>query len=140
MKFLGAPYPIVKNPLGFLRTQNGTKQITADLLVLLLTNPGERVMLLDYGTPLARFVFEPNDSFNNAELVAAISDAIALWEPRVVIQNIELNNNVDLNTLNRDDPQENLENILSVKIEFAEFEDIQKVSELVLDIPLGETT
>jgi len=140
MKFLGAPYPIVKNPLGFLRTQNGTKQITSDLLVLLLTNPGERVMLLDYGTPLARFVFEPNDSFNNAELVAAISDAIALWEPRVVIQNIKLNNNVDLNDLNKDDPQENLENILSVKIEFAEFEDIQKVSELVLDIPLGETT
>ena len=124
MKFLGAPYPVVKNALGLLRTQNGTKQITADLLALLLTNPGERVMLLDYGTPLAKFVFEPNDSFNNAELQTAIASAIAIWEPRVVIQNIELNNN---------------ENTLSVKIEFAEFEDIKKVSELVLDIPLGET-
>ena len=60
--FLGAPYPIVKTARGLLAAQTGVDQVKADLLQLLLTNPGERVMLLDYGTPLRELIFEPDDS------------------------------------------------------------------------------
>ena len=62
MKFLGAPYPIIKHPRGFFHTQSGIDQVKADLLILLLTNPGERVMLPDFGAGLNRLMFEPNDS------------------------------------------------------------------------------
>jgi phage baseplate assembly protein W len=48
MNFLGAPYPIIKSPRGLLRTQSGINQIKSDLLVLLLTEPGERVMLPEF--------------------------------------------------------------------------------------------
>ena len=61
MKFIGLQYPLVKNPRGLLAQKNGVDQIKADVLQLLLTNPGERVMLPNYGTPLRKLIFEPND-------------------------------------------------------------------------------
>ena len=60
MDLLAAPFPIVKNPLGLLAPTTGLKGIKGDLIQLLLTNPGDRVMLPTYGTPLRRLVFEPN--------------------------------------------------------------------------------
>ena len=57
MKFKGMPYPIVPDARGLLHTQSGIDQIKADMLSLLLTNPGERVFLPTYGTPLRKFIF-----------------------------------------------------------------------------------
>lgn len=51
MQILGCPYPIARNPLGLLKTATGTAAIKGDLLQLLLTNPGERVMLPTFGVP-----------------------------------------------------------------------------------------
>jgi len=62
VNFIGAPYPISRHPLGMLRSQKGVNQVKSDLLVLLLTEPGERVMLPAFGTPLKQFFFEQNDS------------------------------------------------------------------------------
>lgn len=52
MKFLGAPYPIVKHPRGFLRTQSGIAQVKSDLLSLLQTEPGERCLVGNTLIPL----------------------------------------------------------------------------------------
>lgn len=53
MTFKGAPYPIRKDPRGFFRTQTSLDQIKSDLLILLLTNPGERCLTGDTLIPLA---------------------------------------------------------------------------------------
>ncbi len=53
MNFLGAPYPIIRNSRGFLATQDSINQIKSDLIVLLLTNPGERCLTGDTKIPLA---------------------------------------------------------------------------------------
>jgi phage baseplate assembly protein W len=52
-KFLGCPYPIQDSPLGYLHTQSDVNQIKSDLLILLLTNPGERCLTADTKIPLA---------------------------------------------------------------------------------------
>jgi phage baseplate assembly protein W len=57
----GFPYPIVKTSGGFFRAGSGAAQIKSDLLILLLTYPGERVMLPEFGTPLQDLIFEPGD-------------------------------------------------------------------------------
>lgn len=138
MNFLGAPYPIIKSPRGLLRTQSGINQIKSDLLVLLLTEPGERVMLPEFGTPLKQYFFEQNDDFILEDIKNKISDSISKWEPRIAVQNIEVLNGNDIkNSLNPDDLQEDLENIVLIKILFTNFEDIQKVEELVLQLPTG---
>lgn len=138
MNFLGAPYPIVKNSRGLLRTQSGVNQIKSDLLVLLLTEPGERVMLPEFGTPLREFLFEQNDNISLSQIKERISLSISTWEPRIAVQNIEvLNGNDVANSLNSQDDQQNLEHIILIKILFTNFEDIQKVEELVLQLPTG---
>ena len=65
--FLGSPYPIVKNPLGYFATQSGVNQIKADLLALLMTNQGDRTILPQYGCNLRQFLFEPADSIEASE-------------------------------------------------------------------------
>ena len=138
MNFLGAPYPIVRNSRGLLRTQSGINQIKSDLLVLLLTEPGERVMLPEFGTPLKEFLFEQNDNVLLEQIKERISLSISTWEPRIAVQNIEvLNGNDVVGSLDTQDDQQNLEHIVLIKIIFTNFEDIQKVEELVLQLPTG---
>ena len=138
MEFLGAPYPIVKHANGFLHTQHGTNQVKSDLLALLLTNPGERVMLPDFGTPLNRLFFEPNDVEVEEMARDMIVTAIDAWEPRVVISDIEVNINKE-DSLNPTDRKEDIEHILLIRITFSDFDNIQEVQELRLEVPLGGT-
>ena len=136
-RFTGLQYPLIKTPRGLLAQSRDVVQIKADILQLLLTNPGERVMLPTYGTPLRRLVFEPNDLTLRLRAKQMIEDAIAAWEPRVVIQNIEVSSQVDISDLDRRDPGEDIENILSVKVEFLDPNDIAQVNELIIELPIG---
>lgn len=135
-KFLGLPYPVVKNPLGFFRTQSGISQIKSDMLSLLLTNPGERVFLSDFGTPLKRLIFEQNDTALEILARNMIADSISKWEPRVTVQQIQVTRNIPREDLNPEDLREDIENILNIKIIFIDPENISEVQELKLEIPL----
>ncbi len=135
-RFLGCQYPLEKTPRGILAQKSGVDQIKADLLQLLLTNPGERVMLPTYGTPLRKLIFEPNDSFLVAKAKQVIADAILAWEPRIVIENIEVTNNAPKNSLNKTDTYDEIEGILYIKIKFFDPENIQQVEELAIERPM----
>jgi len=139
MSFNGAPYPITKHPLGLLRSQKGANQVKSDLLVLLLTEPGERVMLPTFGTPLKQFFFEQNDSVIVERVREAIANSIRTWEPRIAVTAIDVTNseaNME-QSLSPLDSRESLGNILMIRILFTDFNDIRNVQELKLEIPLG---
>ena len=139
MEFLGMPYPITRHPLGLLRTQGGINQVKSDLLVLLLTEPGERVMLPDFGTPLRQFFFEPNDEVLVEGVRSAIVDSIRKWEPRIRVTEIDVTNRrseMD-GSLNTYENGEDTDHVLLVRIAFTDFNNIQKVQELRLQVPLG---
>ena len=135
--FGGVPYPTVKTPRGYWYSQTGSNQIKSDLLCLLLTNPGERVMIPDFGTPLKKLLFEQNDVVLRTEVKRVISSAIKKWEPRIVVQNIEVSSQIDENSLNNDDDRSSIDNIISVKIIFVDPQNIKQVEQLVLEIPLS---
>lgn len=135
--FGGVPYPTVKTPRGYWYSQTGSNQIKSDLLCLLLTNPGERVMIPDFGTPLKKLLFEQNDVVLRNEVKRVISSAIKKWEPRIVVQNIEVSSQIDENSLNNDDDRSSIDNIISVKIIFVDPQNIKQVEQLVLEIPLS---
>jgi len=136
-KFLGLQYPLAKSSRGILAQKVGVDQIKADLLQLLLTNPGERVMLPTYGTPLRELIFEPNDNtlLNNARQM--ISNAILTWEPRIVVTQLEVTNNPPKTSLNVNDTYTESGSILYIRIKFVDPENIQEVDELVLERPIG---
>jgi len=137
--FLGVPYPVVKNARGFLYSQDGIDQIKSDMLVLLLTNPGERVMNPDFGTPLRKLIFEPNDAALRLQAKNMIINSIKRWEPRIAVTNIEVNSKVDKDSLNKADQKQDLEHILFIRIIFVDPQNIKEVQELLLEVPLGGT-
>jgi len=136
MEILGLPYPIQKDPRGFLHTQIGVEQVKSDLLSLLLTNPGERVMLPDFGTPLRTLMFEPNDAIIEEQAREMIINSINLWEPRIAVSAIEVSSTIDVDDLNPQDTKTQKDHILNIKILFFDPENIQQVQELRLNVPL----
>lgn len=139
-KFKGAPYPICSHPLGYLRTQTGLNTIKSDLLILLLTNYGERVMLPEFGTPLKELFFNPNDEEIIEQAREMIATSIQAWEPRVVVDQIDIkvgSHNDWEDSLNTDDPRQDVEHILGIRITLFDPENIQEVQELVLEVPLA---
>jgi len=135
--FIGLQYPLKKTARGLLPQQRGVDQIKADLLQLLLTNPGERVMLPEFGTPLRKLFFEPNTIGLEIEAQRTIVEAINTWEPRIEIQNITVNSEFSDDDLASNDPGYDKEHILGIKIEFYDPENITQLEELVLEIPTG---
>ena len=139
-KFLGAPYPIVSTARGLLATQRGVDQIKADLLQLLLTNPGERVMLPGFGTPLREIIYEPNDATSSEQVRDMIINSIRTWEPRITIEQIDVSTQADQESLHEDDSLEDIGHIMIVRILFFDPENISEVQELKLEVPLAGVT
>ena len=136
-KFKGVPYPITKTPKGFFYIQSGVDQIKADMIVLLLTNPRERVMLPDYGTPLRKILFNPNDAVVVRETKEMIAASLKAWEPRVAIENIYIQTKLDKYSANPADPNPDNEQVLLIRITFFDRLDITTINELKLEVPLG---
>jgi phage baseplate assembly protein W len=135
-KFLGVPYPIRSSPKGFFYSQDGIDQIKSDMLCLLLTNPGERVMNPFFGTTLRRLIFEPNDSALQLQARNMILNSIKKWEPRIAVRQVEVKNKIDKTSMNKADDRTNEEHILFIRIIFVDPQQIQEVQELVLEVPL----
>lgn len=137
-KFLGLQYPLVKGPRGLLAQKSGVDQIKADLLQLLLTNPGERVMIPNYGTPLRTLFFEPNDASLAVRAKQMIANAILTWEPRVVVTDITVWTSIDRSRLNPADTGDEIDSILYMQINFVDPENISEVEQLALTVPIGD--
>ncbi len=82
--------PFIGGNEGVMSRQVDEKLIKNDLLQLLLTSPGDRVMRPTFGTGIRRFVFEPVTSDTIDALRTSILDAIALYETRVTATDVEI--------------------------------------------------
>lgn len=136
MSFLGAPYPIVRTPRGLLATQEGLNQIRSDLLVLLMTNPGERVMLPEFGTPLRKLIFEQNDASVIQQATQMISDSITKWEPRIAVSGISVSL-LPSSVQSPQDTAESASHVLFINIRFYDPQSINQVQDLKLQLPIG---
>ncbi|WP_218640504.1 GPW/gp25 family protein [Rhodovulum sulfidophilum] len=63
--------------------------IRQDLLLLLLTVPGERVMRPAYGCHLDRLLFQPNDDTLAGLAIHYVRQAVARFEPRIEILRLD---------------------------------------------------
>jgi len=66
------------------------------ILLLLGTRPGERVMRPDYGCDLFKLVFAPSDNTTAGLAMHYVREALARWEPRIDIAELDANVNPDL--------------------------------------------
>jgi phage baseplate assembly protein W len=68
----------------------GEVNVREAITVIIKTEPGERVGVVEFGAGLARFLFEPNDAATHARIRDAIVRALARWEPRIEVEDVEV--------------------------------------------------
>jgi phage baseplate assembly protein W len=93
----------------FNSTYTTKDQIKSNLLNLLLTSPGERVMNPAFGSGLKRFIFEDITSTSLDSLQESLLASISLYIPDITVTNLNFDTDQDNNTVTL-----NLEYILNI--------------------------
>jgi phage baseplate assembly protein W len=86
---IGVSLPF-NGPGVFNKTYTTKDQIKSNLVNLLLTDVGERVMNPNFGCNLKRFIFEGITNNNTESLVISLGNSISIFIPEITVTNIEL--------------------------------------------------
>jgi len=95
---IGVSLPF-NGPGVFNSTYTTKDQVKSNLVNLLLTGVGERVMNPGFGTELRRFLFEGITDFNIGLLKNSLLNSIAIYIPDITITNISVVSNTDYNSI-----------------------------------------
>jgi len=120
MKSYNITFPLKDDPTtnSFLLMTKVTKDaFSSDLLLLLLTQKGERYYDPNYGTNLLKYIFEPNDSITSSDIEQELKNTVSTYIPNLTINKIDFNWNFDEDGKPISDTQ------LNVKIKFIFSED-----------------
>lgn len=94
MKSVNIKFPLTddseKNSY-FKMNQITKDAFSSDLLLLLLTERGERYYYPEYGTNLLKFIFEPNDNLTAQDIEQEIKRTVSLYIPNLTINKVEFN-------------------------------------------------
>ena len=98
--WFGYNAPFIGGNEAVLSRQTDTRIVQNDLLQLLLTSPGERIMRPTFGSPIRQFVFEGMVQSDLINLENQILQVIQNNEPRVVPTSVTVtpddNNNLNI--------------------------------------------
>ena len=97
--FLGTGWgfpPAFSNKAAEVAMLSDVDDIQSSLEILLTTRPGERVMRPDYGCNLDELLFEPLTTTFKTYIKDLVSTAILYYEPRIEVNNIELDDTGEL--------------------------------------------
>ena len=83
----------------FTSTYTTKEQIKSNLINLLLTSRGERIMNPLFGTGLRDFLFEGITDFNLENLRLDLINSINLFIPEISVVDININSNHDSNSI-----------------------------------------
>jgi len=93
MRSINIKFPLeddrVKN--GLFKMNSVTKAaLTSNLMLLLLTDKGERYYMPNYGTNLKKFIFEPNDSVTISDVEEEVRNTVKEYIPELTIKAIDV--------------------------------------------------
>jgi uncharacterized protein len=94
---VGWKFPIRVNAKGGISYSGGPDRIQDAIWIILSTSLGERVMLETFGAGVNNFVFQSNSDLVRAQLAAAVSSALAQWEPRITQVNVSVQQGTETN-------------------------------------------
>jgi phage baseplate assembly protein W len=84
----------------FNQTYATKDQIKSNLINLLLTNKGERILNPEFGADLPRLLFEPSTDNLYNQIQNQITSNVNIYIPEITILNIEISSNIDYNSIN----------------------------------------
>jgi phage baseplate assembly protein W len=120
MKSYNIKFPLnddVNTNMFFMTNKTTKDAFSSDLLLLLLTQKGERYYEPDYGTDLLKFIFEPNDGRTTTDIEDEIKRTVSLYIPDLRITSVTFNQGTD------DEGNPISDNQLNVNVKFVFDED-----------------
>lgn len=89
----GWSWPPRSTPLGTVAQVFGEDDIHQSILIILGTNPGERVMRPTFGAGLNSFVFEPVSVATITRIKNRVTEALTTWEARIDLEEVRVTPN-----------------------------------------------
>ena len=85
-------WPLLPLPdaVGRMEFPTLAKSVRESIQIILRTQPGERLMRPEFGGGLVRMLNEQNTLSVRQEIKDLISDSLQRWEPRVVVDRVEV--------------------------------------------------
>ena len=112
---------------GFALNKNYNSMIIQNMKMLVLTSPGERVMIPDFGVGLKNFLFENIGESTFKDIRAKIIEQTREYMPFVRIIDIQIN------PISEGFADNNLTNYISVKIKFS-VDMLELISEFEINV------
>jgi phage baseplate assembly protein W len=81
----GWAFPVAPDASGEAALVDGSDDVRQAILIILQTEPGERVMRPDFGAGLRGLVFEPINTSTLARVKHCVEQALISWEPRIIL-------------------------------------------------------
>lgn len=98
----GWAFPVAVDAHGAIATAEYEEDIRQAILIILDTDPGERVMRPDFGAGLQALVFEPINTHTLALARHRVEQALILWEPRIDNVTVKVDAQPSLGRMNID--------------------------------------
>ena len=121
-----AKLPLVSLEDGYGLNKTVEATVKQNLKMLLLTTPGERVMLPDFGAGLIKYLFELDNPLLRGNIEAVIRSQVDRWLPFIEILKITFNSTADNSEIQ--------ENLLSIRLEYR-ISPLQKEDILLITAP-----
>jgi Bacteriophage baseplate protein W len=88
--FLGSgwAFPVQTDDSGGIALSSRERDIAEAIRIILLTPKGERVMRPEFGCQIHTLIFAPNDATTAGLASYYVSEALAMWEPRIRVLEI----------------------------------------------------
>lgn len=86
----GISFPLRLGADGRVARSAGPENIRECIRTVLLTEPGERIQLPEFGGGVNRFLFEPNTVATRRLVQERMEEALRRWEPRIALESVQV--------------------------------------------------
>lgn len=93
LRLLGKGWSFPVQPAGADRAlplASGIEKVRQSILMILETEPGERIMRPSFGCGLRRYLMKPNTNATRALIQHDVRRALETWEPRIQLQSVQV--------------------------------------------------
>ena len=84
----GLSWPLGVDHTGSIALSDGVPDLDRSIELVLMTAPGERLMRPQFGCRIWDLLFEPVTANLLGLIAQAVRDALAQWEPRIVVDDV----------------------------------------------------
>lgn len=85
----GWAFPVGIDGRGRIALARRERDIEQAIFIILATPLGQRILRPEFGCRLQELVFAPNDATTAGLAISYVEDALAQWEPRIEVLNVD---------------------------------------------------